>query len=228
MKRYIAFLTAILTVSTLVWAGELRGMHEVSLSGQGGQLSSHEERTWDNGTLVSTQTSNDRTTFLTLALRYGWFVHKGLEFEPELHWFVQENVEPATSIHANAVYNLDLARKSGPPRALLFVLAGYGVGNAVPTVHSYFARRSDSFDVSVLNLGAGLKAFVSERIALRVEYRHQRYSHETEYASSGSRLEYKYTDNFSNIFFGFSIFFPSKGHSTASETGGCSGCGPAK
>ena len=106
-----------------------------------------------------------------------------------------------------------------------FILAGYGIGNAAPVYHAFWSRNSENFDVPVLNAGAGLKAFVSERVALRGEYRYQKYEYDRTYSDFAS---VKSTDSYNNVFFGFSIFFPPKGHSAASETGGCGGCGPAK
>jgi hypothetical protein len=80
-----------------------------------------------------------------------------------------------------------------------FVLAGYGKANGIP-MFQILDRLTEGFDVSVFNIGGGMKLFVVPRIAFRAEYRFQRFGYETDTE--------KTTRVFHNFFVGFSFFLP--------------------
>jgi hypothetical protein len=108
---------------------------------------------------------------LLLLPRVGVFVVEGLEIEPEILFMSRSRYVPLYALNGNISYNFLKLDKSVP-----FVLAGYGVANSIPYFHvPYFET---PFTVGVLNLGGGLKAFIRENIAIRVEYRYQRYQGE--------------------------------------------------
>ena len=79
------------------------------------------------------------------------------------------------------------------------------MGNGMPVdfVGRDLVRTSDSFNVSNLNAGAGVKIFISGDIALRVEYRFQRY-----YQSVQSTWNYDVKDITTShkVLFGISVF----------------------
>jgi opacity protein-like surface antigen len=193
--------------SAFAGTGSLAGSKEISLSGQMGQVTTTEEYTYHS--LFGSWSSSDKSTstYMTLALRFGLYVYQGLAIEPEVHWTSWENVEPALSLHGNIAYNFNLKQAPGKPRVIPFLLAGYGIGNAVPFYYSYIWPASDEWDVTVLNLGAGTKVFVTEWAALRTEYRFQRYAYDEETAYSTTKT----THSFHNVFFGFSVFLPPGG-----------------
>jgi hypothetical protein len=145
-----------------------------------------------------------------MPFRFGFFLWKGLEFEPEL-LLTAENykyVSPdfTKKVHStgwllsgNMLYNFKL--KS--PRLIPFILAGYGFGNGDlegTDVDEYYGTNPKT---TLLNLGAGLKYLFGNIGALRLEYRFR-----------GGRIKYtegttQYSDkvNYHMVLLGLSLFF---------------------
>jgi opacity protein-like surface antigen len=197
----------ILAVVCLVFACESlssqtqQGTWELSLSGNLGSVSGSSETT---GSFGSSKSELESQGYLSLALRPGFYIIDGLVVEPEILWTAVEKDPPSFSLSGNLAYNFSIPQSHITP----FVLVGYGTGNAIPLFQRLLFRSSDKLDISVLNIGAGLKFFVAERIALRTEYRYQRYSQERTFSSGSFNSTTKTIQNFHNVFFGFSIFLP--------------------
>jgi opacity protein-like surface antigen len=210
-RRYACLIILFFAIQLIgcewVRAASLAGSREISVSGQMGQV----KTTWkySSRSLYDSyaHTEEATSTFMTLALRFGIYVYRGLAIEPEVHWSSLESAEPALSLHGNLAYNFDVATSPGQVRVMPFVLAGYGIGNSVPFSLSLYAPSSGTWNVGVLNLGAGLKAFITESVALRTEYRYQRYAWSEDRGYSKTET----TEAFHNIFFGFSVFLPPHG-----------------
>jgi hypothetical protein len=132
----------------------------------------------------------ENQTVFNVPVRFGFFVYKGLEIEPEVLLTIPEESD-STGIIAvgNLVYNFKLSGGAVP-----FILGGAGYGNAYP----FFCAAFDWDEtVKVLNFGAGIKLLAGDSAALRLEYRFSQYSE-----SGGGD---KRTDN--NFMLGVSIFF---------------------
>lgn len=114
--------------------------------------------------------SEDLTAFL-VSPRLGFFVLEGLEIEPEILLIVGET-DPVYVLNGFVSYNF-LSEGQGVP----FLLVGYGIANTVPFFN--LPRNNTNFMVDVLNAGGGLKLFVKEDIAVRIEYRFQRFTGES-------------------------------------------------
>ena len=188
-------------VTAFLHSQNMPGTWEFSLSGTMGSFSLSTESSISLGTPIS---SSESYGYLSLAIRPGLFIAKGFEFEPEIFWTAMKDQPPALNLSGNLAYNFTISNSRLSP----FLLAGYGVGNAVPIFQRVFARSSDKFDIPLLNVGAGLKYYFSDWIALRTEYRYQRYSWENSYASGAYSSTMKYAWNFHNVFVGFSVFLP--------------------
>ena len=135
---------------------------------------------------------------ILMSPRIGFFVLKGLEIEPEAVVMVSSGSEPAYMLNGNVSYNFGPIRKSMP-----FLLIGYGVGNTVPFFNVPFTRVD--YSINVLNVGFGMKSFVTEDIAFRLEFRYQKLS------GQGSTVNYGYYSSkvdmkIRTIQFGFSYF----------------------
>ncbi len=108
--------------------------------------------------------------------------------------------DPVYMINGNVSYNF-ISTSRGVP----FLLVGYGLSNTVPFFNVPFTRTD--FGVGVLNLGIGMKMFLKEDIALRVEYRFQKFTGEGETTTYGT---YSYTrkvdTRIHNVQIGISIF----------------------
>jgi opacity protein-like surface antigen len=200
MKHLLATMCLVFACSVLS-SQTKQGSWEFSLSGNLGSTSSRTETTTPSGT---TTTESEAQGFLSLALRPGYYVIDGLVVEPEILWTTLENIPPSFSLSVNVAYNFRIPESQVTP----FVLAGYGTGNAVPIFQRLFFRSSDKLDIGVLNLGGGVKIFFAEQIALRAEYRYQRFSQERTSSFGSSSYTTERTQNFHNVFFGFSFFVP--------------------
>lgn len=192
MRPIILSICVIFTLTSLR-AQTQQGSWELSFSGNLGVMSASAETATPTGTISS---STESRGYIALAARPGLYLTEGLVIEPELFWTAIKNEPPAFSLSANFAYNFTIPNSRVRP----FLLVGYGIGNGIPSFERLIFRSSNKLDIPVLNAGAGLKLFVTERIALRTEYRFQRYN--------ASQYSTKYVSNYHNVFFGFSVFFP--------------------
>jgi opacity protein-like surface antigen len=122
--------------------------------------------------------SSESSGAFLLSPRIGFFVMKGLEIEPELVFMAASGSDPVYVLNGNVSYNFIAGGKAVP-----FVLLGYGMANTVPLFGVPMFR--NDFSVGVFNIGAGVKGFLTEDIALRIEYRYQRYSGHGETVTGG-------------------------------------------
>jgi OOP family OmpA-OmpF porin len=164
-----------------------------SVSGAFGQLSNNKRFEFSTSASVWTYKYNgeDTYTWINIPLRIGFFVHKGWEIEPELFLTIPTNETQYTGVLflGNISYNFNGSKKFHP-----FIIGGAGIGNGPETL-SFVNDWEQTF--TAINVGAGVKYFVGDSAAIRVEYRFIRYL--TKYGSDNR------TDN--NIYFGVSIFF---------------------
>lgn len=134
--------------------------------------------------------------YLSVPVRFGWYVWNGLEIEPEVQFFIpmQEGGETAYFLQAHLLYNFSLAGKIVP-----FVGAGAGVGNGLP-FYGVIEGGSGYRTFGFIGL-AGLKLMVGNSAAIRLEYRFNRISWDYDLA-----LE-KEWGTLHNILVGISVFF---------------------
>ncbi len=125
----------------------------------------------------SSESSSGSSSAFLISPRLGFFVVEGLELEPEILFMVGSG-DMVYKVNGNISYNFINEGKGIP-----FVLAGYGLANTVPFFNVPLVRTD--FGVSVLNLGGGVKAFLSEDVAIRFEYRYQKFTGEGEEVNLG-------------------------------------------
>ncbi len=155
MKIIRYFLLLILGV-TFVYAQPRQGSNrDLSISGS-----------YQN---YSSGNSSGNSSAFFISPRFGIYVVEGLEIEPEFSLVAPSSGDPAYMLNGNIAYNFLSAGRGVP-----FLLIGYGIANTVPVFNIPFSR--SDFRVDVLNLGVGVKGYVKEDIAIRVEYRYQSFS----------------------------------------------------
>ncbi len=158
MKSIALVLLTVLAASGLL-AQPREGKHvELSLSGGYQHYSS------DN---------SDGTSAFLLSPRVGVFLIEGLELEPEFTLMTVSQRDPVYLVNGNVSYNFRTAGKSVP-----FLLIGYGISNTVPVFNVPMVK--SDFSIGVLNLGAGVKIFITDDVAVRLEYRYQNFTGESE------------------------------------------------
>jgi hypothetical protein len=175
---------------------------EFSLATNVGSTSS--SVTYTSGEHTETNES-DAQSYLGLDVRAGYFVADGFSLEPEIYILAVDGMRPMFNIGANAAYTFTIPESAVKP----FVTAGYGIGNSNPMMQRLYQRSSEAMDVPVLRAGGGLKVFISKQVALKVEYRYERYTQEaTETTYWGYSYSYKAVSNYHNVLIGFSVFLP--------------------
>ena len=134
----------------------------------------------------------DSTSVLSLPLRIGYYLWKGLEIEPELMAMKFEDSDFAYHLSGNLSYNF----KAG--QVVPFILGGAGFGNGFsvgPLVEGASGVRA-----FLINAGAGVKILIGQSGAVRIEYRFTR----NRLSEPGFEPE---TLNSHQVFMGLSLFF---------------------
>ncbi len=147
----------------------------------------------------------DAATVISIPVRLGISVFKGLAIEPEATFSLTSfDGESSTGILGllNLTYSFGSAGKAVP-----FLLAGIGYGNG----REMLDLVSDlKLGILALDAGAGVRFMISDAAAIRVEYRFVRYSGKktitySSYYYSGS-YDYDYGLSMHKILLGISIF----------------------
>jgi len=198
-RTFSIFAVVVIASASTALAQTQQGAWEFSVSGSFASLSSKTESSGYGGSHTH---ESDAENYFSLLLRPGFFIIEGLEIEPEIYWGAASGVPPSFSVSGNLSYNLTIPGSRVTP----FALAGYGIGNGVPILETLVSRSSDEFNIGVLNLGGGLKIFVTKQVAFRAEYRFQQYSQETTSGSGSFTTTTNRTYTFHNAFLGVSVF----------------------
>ncbi len=126
---------------------------------------------------------------INLAASIGFFVTDGFEIEPEVLLSKYKEEDVGIVLSGNFAYNINTLNGNMVP----FILGGAGYANTsifLPKV-VYGGFEDDNW--TVINGGAGIKIFMSRPIALRLEYRFQKFLGDRDITNH-------------NIFFGISVF----------------------
>lgn len=132
------------------------------------------ELRWEFSTSASLEVRTENsstTTIISLPVRVGYFVSRKLEIEPEVNYIYTnyggDDSESEMLFLANLAYN----RTSSSP-VVPFILAGAGILRyseySCCPIWSPIIYYETKF---ALNAGVGIKWFVADRVALRLEYR---------------------------------------------------------
>jgi opacity protein-like surface antigen len=125
---------------------------------------------------------SSKETYFNVPVRIGWFFWKGLEFEPEFMLtsyhdsyndgagYTYDYKSTGYILSGNLLYNFKLTNSRFVP----FLLAGYGIGNAVP-YENYAEKWESGTKTSTPNIGAGVKYLFGNTAALRLEYRYRNF-----------------------------------------------------
>ncbi len=148
--------------------------------------------------------ADESTTIVNLPLRFGFFIFKGLEIEPEVMLTIpDESEETGYFLSGNLAYNFNASEK-----AILFILVGVGYGNGTEAFSWVWDQ---DMGVTLINAGGGVKWLVGDSAALRLEYRFSNYSGKKE--ETYNYWGYSWTETYEldrtdhKFFVGLSIFF---------------------
>jgi opacity protein-like surface antigen len=146
---------------------------------------------------VKADDSTSSTSYLTIPVRFGWFIWKGLEIEPEAQFFFpvsQDSGDTTYFLQARLTYNFKTAGKLIP-----FIGGGAGFGNGIPIFG--MVEGSNDERTSVFDGVAGVKFLIGNIAALRAEYQFNRYTWKDTVSVASEH------GNFHQVLVGLSIFF---------------------
>jgi opacity protein-like surface antigen len=135
----------------------------------------------------------DSDSLLMIPLRFGYFVWKGLEIEPELTLAKFSPGDAHFNLSGNLSYNFKTAGSLVP-----FLLAGAGFGDGFAV--GPLVEGSTSATATLLNGGGGVKYVIGNTAAIRAEYR---YTHNR--MKKGDLLSQNF--NIHQFFIGVALFF---------------------
>jgi opacity protein-like surface antigen len=137
-------------------------------------------------------------TVLNVPIRFGWFVWKGLEIEPEFVMTIpigEDKGETAYFAGANLAYNFKTSGKLVP-----FIGGSAGFGNGIP--YMGWVQGGSGEKVTAFGGLAGVKYLLGNIAAIRAEYRLLRYSWKDDFDPL-----YDETGTIHQILLGLSVFF---------------------
>jgi hypothetical protein len=196
------FLCAVVLAALPAMSQTQPGSFEFSAAGNIGSLSTSTETTSGAQTNMY---EPEAQSYFGLDIRVGAYLVEGLSIEPEIYILAVEKSPPAFNLGGNLSYTFTIPESPVKP----FVIAGYGVGNGIPVMQRLMGRASDKLDIPVLRVGGGLKFFLSKQVAVKIEYRYERYTTESTTSYYYYSYSYKEVQNYHNVLFGFSVFLPA-------------------
>lgn len=168
--KCITLVFVLVLLSSIGLSQPQRGSFELGLSGSGGHLARQSERDYfEDSPYWNDYQDSYNTTFFILFARPAYYVLPQVSIEPEVAWALESEAAPALDVSLNAAYHFRLQA----PNILPFLFAGYGIANSHTVNNTVIGRYSDEMDIRVINAGAGVKAYLGNHVALRVEYRYQ-------------------------------------------------------
>jgi opacity protein-like surface antigen len=145
----------------------------------------------------------DMSYAFNISGRMGYLVTSTFEFEPEIIFSTYEDEDPGIILAANLLYNISLPDAD---QITPFLLAGLGWSNSAPLFNQTNFGDAGR-DYTLLNLGLGMRFFLSNSSALRLEYRFQRFSTEEErWYFDGYTGGYDPSVSYHNVLFGMALF----------------------
>jgi hypothetical protein len=182
MKACIAAIMIVLLTSAAS-AQFRQGDFEMMLLGTAGSFTEKVEYTSKINPALN-GSSDESNTYAYIAIAPAYYFIDGLAAELELGLRAMEGGRPAQS----AILNLAFTHQLRGSAVALFARAGYGMANSysIPVFLDLGSGRSDEFDISIINLGAGAKFMVGRSAFIRTElnYRIQNYSYDTDFSES--------------------------------------------
>ncbi|MDP3150854.1 MAG: outer membrane beta-barrel protein [Ignavibacteria bacterium] len=178
MRNVKMIIAAVILLSSTQFAQYKKGQWELGFTGSVGSTTQSSK---SSGTSGSYDNSID-TDFFDISLLPGYYLLDGFSIEPEFGFFAIKDEKPSYNLIANLSYTFMFPYSSNA----FFIKAGYGLGNAyaLPMADEFLVRVSNKFDVTILNLGTGVKFFVGEKVYIRCEANYRIQSWQREYSYS--------------------------------------------
>jgi len=167
MKTLKMILAAVIFVSAVSFCQFKAGSLEVGLSGSfGSQSIDYSSSNYNN---------SDSYKYLIISAITSYYIIDGLAIEPEAGIFAVSETSPAQYIIGNISYTYLLKNS----RFAFFGRGGYGASNSIilSNMDKPLSAISDGLKISIINIGAGFKYLISDKIALRCEVNYKIQKH---------------------------------------------------
>jgi hypothetical protein len=174
--RVLIALLVVLISATAVFAQTEKGDKELSIA------ASFMSRKYEHG---------EAWTVINIPIRLGIFVTKNVAIEPEILFAKYEEQDAGFILSCNLAYNFTLSDPES--RTVPFLFSGFGFSNTIVHLPDFAMSGAEDETWTPLNLGGGVKFFLSKSAALRWEYRFQKFMGDWDYT-------------YHNIFLGVSAF----------------------
>jgi opacity protein-like surface antigen len=202
MKRMVVWMVCGMVLAAMPASSQTQpGSWELSAAVNFNSMSTSSEVTSGGHT---TKSESEARGALGIDLRVGLFAVQGFSIEPEIYLLAAEKETPTLNLGANLGYTFSIPESPVKP----YVTAGYGIGNGIPLMQRLMGHTTSDFDIAVLRAGGGLKIFLGKQVALKIEYRYERYSLDQSETFYGSTYSYSNIYNMHNVLFGLSVFLP--------------------
>ena len=174
-----------------------QGSWELNFTGSLGSIESKTE----SSSIYFSGSHSESQTYFQLGIIPAYYVTEGLSIEPEISVLAIEKTEPSFLFLGNLAYTFKIESAHFFP----FIRAGYGITNAFqfPVNGTLIQRISNSLDIGVLNLGAGMKMLLTESVLFRSEINYRKFS----YSENSDYGNYSYDLSSIALVFGFSVLF---------------------
>lgn len=197
MKTFNIVITVLLFASSISLCQFEAGSLEIGLSGSIGT---------ENIKYISADySSNFAYKYIFISALPSYYIKDGLALEPELGISMISESSPALYLIGNISYT----HKITDSKFALFGRAGYGASNAVWP--AYFdkppASVSNGMKISIVNLGAGFKYLISEKITFRCELNYKVQNYNVNNSSTYYNYSFDRKLNTLSFQYGFTILF---------------------
>jgi hypothetical protein len=198
MKKLSLLALLTLLISLTSFAQFKKGNWELSLSGSFGS-NSYKQELQSTYSSYSPSTSNSTMYFLINA-QPSYYIIDGLALGASINFITIENTDPTWSLLGSVSYTYLVPNSNMAP----FLRLGYGVSNGYSGFNMMYAL-SNSTNMNVLDLGAGLKVLLSKNTFLKIELNYNRQSWSKDYNSTSYSLSTDYTYSNIGVLFGLGI-----------------------
>lgn len=197
MKNLLVLAMIVFSFQLILHAQFDQGSWELNFAGSLGSVKSSVEYSSSYYDYYNNSDSESQTYF-QLGVIPAYYLIEGLSVEPEISILAIEKTEPSFLLIGNLAYTFKIESNRFYP----FIRAGYGITNAFQfPVNGSLTRLSNSMDIGVLNLGAGLKTQLTESVLLRTEVNYRKFS----YSEDGAMSSYSLDLSSVSLLFGFSV-----------------------
>ncbi len=184
MKRNCAFLVVFVLLSAIVSAAEEPVKGKKFEFSTAVSFSSAKQLGTDNTVSV-----------LTIPVRFGWFIYRGLEIEPEAQLNSADGGRLNYFLQVNLTYNF-----KAPLNLVPFIGPFAGFGSESPVIG---IGGSEGAKVSAFGGIIGVRCLMGKSAALRAEYRLKWLTHDAPYMGDLGPQKWRINE----LFVGLSIFF---------------------